>query len=105
MYAIVEIAGKQYKITEGATINVDKLHTDDKELSFDKVLLLVSDNDIKVGDPTLNNVQITAEIADAVVKGDKIIVFKWKRRKNYRRKKGHRQKFSRLTIKKIELLN
>ena len=105
MYAIVEIAGKQYKITEGATIDVDLLHTEEKELNFDKCLLLVSDNDIKVGNPTVPNVQITAEILDRQVKGDKIIVFKWKRRKKYRRKTGHKQKYSRLSIKKIEILN
>ena len=105
MYAIVEIAGKQYKITEGATIDVDLLHTEDKDLNFDRVLLLVSDNDIKVGSPTVENVQITAEILDREIKGDKIVVFKWKRRKNYRRKRGHKQKYSRLAIKKIEVLN
>jgi len=105
MYAIVEIAGKQYKITEGATIDVDRISNGEKQLNLDKVLLLVSDNDIKVGTPALNNVRITAEIADKETKGDKIVVFKWKRRKDYKKKRGHRQKYSRITIKKIEVAN
>ncbi len=105
MYAIVEIAGKQYKFSEGDILNVDKLNIDGNEATFDKVLLLVKDNDIKVGTPVLNNVKITAEILDKEVKGDKIIVFKFKRRKNFRRKKGHRQKFTKVKIKKIEVLN
>ena len=105
MYAIVEIAGKQYKLTEGAILNVDKLNIDEKEASFDKVLLLVSDNDIKVGSPSLNNVKITAEILDKEVKAKKIVVFKFKRRKNYRKKQGHRHKYTKIKISKIEELN
>lgn len=105
MYAIVEIAGKQYKFSEGDVLNVDKLNLDGNEATFDKVLLLVKDNDIKVGTPVLNNVKVTAEILDKEVKGDKVIVFKFKRRKNFRRKKGHRQKFTKIKIKKIEVLN
>ncbi len=103
MYAIVEIAGKQYKISEGAVIDVDKLATEEKDLSVGKVLLLVSDNDIKVGSPSLDNVEVTAEVMDKAVKGDKIITFKWKRRKNYRKKIGHRQQYTRLKINKIEV--
>lgn len=102
MYAIVEIGGKQYKITEGSVIKVDKIKQGNGGVNLDRVLLLVSENDIKVGSPVLENVKITAEIADKEVKGDKVVVFKWKRRKNYRRKQGHRQKYSKLIIKKIE---
>ncbi len=105
MYAIVEISGKQYKITEGSVIKVDKIKDNNGGVNLDRVLLLVSENDIKVGSPVLENVKITAEIADKEVKGDKVVVFKWKRRKNYRRKQGHRQKYSRLIIKKIEESN
>ena len=102
MYAIVEIAGKQYKLTEGAVVNVDKLHPEGNEINFDKVLLLVSDNDIKVGNPTIPNVQIKAEIIDREVKGDKIVVFKWKRAKNSKKRAGHRQKYTKIKVVKIE---
>jgi len=102
MYAIVEIAGKQYKLTEGAVINVDKLNQEGNEINFDKVLLLVSDSDIKVGNPTIPNVQIKAEIVDKEVKGDKIVVFKWKRAKNSKKRMGHRQKYTKIKIVKIE---
>jgi len=105
MYAIVEISGKQYKITEGSVIKVDKIKDNNGGVNLDRVLLLVSENDIKVGSPVLENVKITAEIADKEVKGDKVVVFKWKRRKNYRRKQGKRKKYSRIIIKKIEESN
>jgi large subunit ribosomal protein L21 len=101
MYAIVEIAGKQYKLAEGMTVNVDKLETEGNEINFDKVLLLVTENDIRVGNPTIPNVEIKAEIVDREIKGDKIVIFKWKRRKNYRKKNGHRQKYSKLKITQI----
>src|SRR5208283_4320804 len=102
MYAIVEIAGKQYKVAENSVIDVDKMEVTDKQVNFDKILLLVSGEEIKVGAPTVPNVKITAEIINPKVKGDKIVVFKWKRRKNMRRKKGHRQQFTKLKIQKIE---
>lgn len=103
MYAIVEIAGKQYKVTEGAILNVDKLNINEKEVIFDRILLVVKDNEIKVGKPTVENVKIKAEVIDKEVKGKKIIVFKWKRRKGYKRKKGHRQKFTKIKILSIEM--
>lgn len=103
MYAIVEIAGKQYKVTEGAILNVDKLNVNEKEVIFDRILLVAKDNEIKVGKPTVENVKIKAEVIDKEVKGKKIIVFKWKRRKGYRRKKGHRQKFTKIKILSIEM--
>ncbi|MFP4465643.1 MAG: 50S ribosomal protein L21 [Candidatus Goldiibacteriota bacterium] len=105
MYAIVEFGGKQYKISEGSVIDVDKTAKTDKEVKPDKVLLLVDKDEIKVGTPSVDNVQITAEIADDNVKGDKIIVFKWKRRKNHMKRQGHRHKYTKLKIKKIEVLN
>jgi large subunit ribosomal protein L21 len=102
MYAIVEIAGKQYKVAENSVIDVDKMEITDKQVNFDKILLLVSGEEIKVGAPTVPNVKITAEIVNPKVKGDKVVVFKWKRRKNMRRKKGHRQQFTKIKIQKIE---
>jgi len=102
MYAIVEISGKQYKVAENSVIDVDKMEVTDKQVNFDKILLLVSGEEIKVGAPTVPNVKITAEVLDPKVKGDKVVVFKWKRRKNMRRKKGHRQQFTKIRIQKIE---
>ena len=102
MYAIVEIAGKQYKITEGMTLNVDKLEAGTKEVVLDKVLLLVNGNDVKVGTPTAAGVSITAEVIGDD-KGKKVVIFKWKRRKYYKRKAGHRHKYTKLKIKKIEV--
>ncbi|MEI7640942.1 MAG: 50S ribosomal protein L21 [bacterium] len=102
MYAIVEIAGKQYKITEGVSINVDKLEPTEKEVIFDKVLMLVDSNEIKIGAPILNGVKVKAEVLGEV-KGDKLVVFKWRRRKNSRKKNGHRAVMTRLKITKIEV--
>ncbi len=103
MYAIVEIAGKQYKVTEGSILNVDKLNIQDNEIIFDRILLVVTENEVKVGKPTVENVKIKAQIIDKEVKGKKVIVFKWKRRKGYRRKKGHRQKYTKIKILSIQL--
>ncbi|HDQ26648.1 MAG TPA: 50S ribosomal protein L21 [bacterium] len=103
MYAIVEIAGKQYKITEGASINVDKLGDGKKEVTIDKILLLVTDKEVKIGNPTVSGVTITAQADSKEVKGPKVVVFKWKRRKGYRKKQGHRHKFTKLKINKIEV--
>lgn len=103
MYAIVEIAGKQYKVTEGSILNVDKLNIEGNEVIFDRILLVATENEIKVGKPIVENVKIKAEILDEEVKGKKIVVFKWKRRKGYRRKKGHRQKYTKIKILSIQL--
>ncbi|MCX7699211.1 MAG: 50S ribosomal protein L21 [Candidatus Goldbacteria bacterium] len=103
MYAIVEIAGKQYKVQEGSILNVDKLNVDGNEVVFDKILLVATENEIKVGKPTIDNVKIKAQILDKEIKGKKIVVFKWKRRKGYRRKKGHRQKYTKIKILNIEM--
>ena len=101
MYAIVEVLGKQYKMSEGAIMDIDRMAVEGKEVSFDRVLLVAAEKEVKVGKPTVPNVKITAEVLDKDRKGDKIIVFKWKRRKMYRRKRGHRQKFIKIKITKI----
>ncbi len=101
MYAIAEILGKQYKMTEGAVMNIDRMAVEGKEIIFDRVLLVASENEVKVGRPAVDNVKITAEVIDKEAKGSKIIVFKWKRRKQYRRKRGHRQKFIKIKVLKI----
>ena len=102
MYAIVENGGKQYRITEGETIQVERLEGNIGDLVYlDKVLALGSGNDLKVGSPYLEGARVKAKILDQG-KGKKIIIYKYKPKKNYRRKKGHRQPFTRLFIEEIK---
>lgn len=104
MYAIVEIKGQQFKAEEGKYLYVNYLGEDTKEgdkVSFDKVLLLDADGDVKVGVPAVEGTKVECEVLLPLVKGDKVIVFKKKRRKGYRRKNGHRQFFTKVMIKNI----
>ncbi|MCE5299435.1 MAG: 50S ribosomal protein L21 [Spirochaetia bacterium] len=103
MYAVVELGGKQVKMEVGAVIRVPVIPTTGKEVVFDRVLLVAKDNELKVGTPKLDNVKITCEVLDKELKGDKIKVFKYKRRKNFRKLIGHRQKFTVLRVTKIEI--
>jgi large subunit ribosomal protein L21 len=98
MYAIVEIAGQQFKVEEGKKIFVHHLEAGkDEILEFDRVLL-IEDNDKRlVGDPTVGDFIVEGKVIEHV-KGDKVIVFKKKRKKGYRVKKGHRQNFSQIEI-------
>ncbi len=101
MFAIIQTGGKQYKVTEGQTLDVEKLNraVGDK-VEFD--VLLVSDGDnTKTGSPKLNDVKCVAEVI-AHGKDDKIVVFKYKAKKNERTKKGHRQPFTRVKITSIK---
>ena len=101
MYAIVEIAGQQFKVAKDQKIFVHRLQ--DKEgskVSFDKILLLDDGNEIKVGAPTIEGASVDAKIISHI-KGDKVIVFKKKRRKGYRVKNGHRQYLSEIEISNI----
>jgi large subunit ribosomal protein L21 len=98
MYAIVEIAGQQFKVEEGKKIFVHRLETEkDAILEFDKVLLVEDDNKILVGEPAVENFIVEGKVIDHV-RGDKVIVFKKKRKKGYRVKNGHRQNFSQIEI-------
>ena len=104
MYAIVEIKGQQFKAEEGKYLYVHHLGDEVKEgdaVSFDKVLLVDADGDVKVGAPAVEGAKVEAEVLVPMLKGDKVIVFKKKRRKGYRRLNGHRQQFSKVLIKKI----
>ena len=100
MYAIVEIKGQQFKVSEGQEIFVHRIDAaEGDQVTFDKVLLVAQDGNVQVGTPTLSaNVQTTVL---EQVKGDKVIVFKKKRRKGYRRKNGHRQQFTKIKIDSI----
>ena len=102
MYAIVEVGSSQYKISEGDTINVDRLDQDTgKSFKIDKVLLLASGNKVEVGQPYLKDVKITAKIVSEL-RGPKVTAFKYRRRKDSQKKTGHRQDLSAVNITKIE---
>jgi large subunit ribosomal protein L21 len=99
MYAIVEIAGQQFKVENGKKIFVHRLEYEEgKELEFDKVLLIEDDGKITVGTPTVKDAVIGARVLSDKVRGDKVIVFKKKRKKGYRVKNGHRQNFTEIEI-------
>lgn len=102
MFAIVTIAGQQFKVTEGQQVYVHQLDAAaGDQVSFDQVHLIAPDSgDPKVGTPVVSGASVSATV-DAHVRGDKTIVFKKKRRQGYRRKRGHRQSFTRLTIGSI----
>lgn len=101
MYAIVEIAGQQFKVEEGKKIYVHRLDAKEgQEIDFDKVLLIENENKITIGEPTIKDAIIEGKVLDHM-KGDKVIVFKKKRRKGYRVKNGHRQNFSLVEIVRI----
>ncbi len=98
MYAIVEIAGQQFKVEEGKKIFVHRLDVEDgKKIEFDHVLLIDEDGKVSVGEPTVKDAAVQAKVIDKV-RGDKVIVFKKKRKKGYRIKNGHRQNFTQVEI-------
>jgi large subunit ribosomal protein L21 len=98
MYVIVEIAGQQFKVEEGKKIFVHRLEAEvDTILEFDKVLLVGDNDKILVGEPKVDNFIVEGKVLDHV-RGDKVIVFKKKRKKGYRVKNGHRQNFSQIEI-------
>jgi len=101
MYAVIETGGKQYKIQEGDILSVERLGAGAGEkVSFDKVLLVSGEDGIKVGKPYVEGAAVEGEVLFHG-KGRKIIVFKYKAKKNYRKKQGHRQPFTRVKITKI----
>ncbi len=100
MFAVVEIGKKQYKVEKDQKLEVQKLKETEGKVSFDKVLLLADEKKVKVGTPYLNNARVEAQI-EGQKKGAKIIVYKFKRRKKYRKKQGHRQNYTILKITRI----
>lgn len=101
MYAIIETGGKQLKVEEGQTIYVEKLDVADGEtVTFDKVLFIGGD-DVKVGTPYVEGATVTGKV-EKHGRQKKIIVFKYKPKKNYRKKQGHRQPYTKVTIEKIQ---
>ncbi|MBW1866819.1 MAG: 50S ribosomal protein L21 [Deltaproteobacteria bacterium] len=103
MYAVVSTGGKQYKVQEGETLSVEKLPGEvGSQVSFDRVLMFSDDENISVGKPVIENAVVGAHIIEQG-KARKILVFKYKRRKRYRRTQGHRQAFTKVKIDSIEV--
>lgn len=101
MYAIVECGGRQYRAEEGHTFSVEKLALEvGEQVELENVLLLANGEDIQVGQPTVNGASVKATVVDQY-KGKKIFVWKYKPKKRYRRRQGHRQKYTRLRIDEI----
>lgn len=102
MYAIIEDSGRQFKVSEGDVLRVDLREGEEKSaVEFDRVLLVADGGNVRVGTPTVSGAKVVAEVAHALVKGDKLRGFKYKRRKGYRRRFGHRQKYTEVRIIKI----
>ena len=101
MYAIIESCGKQYKVAEGDVVFFEKLETEvGKKVTFDKVVLVSDDKKVEVGAPYVKSVKVEGKVVEHG-KGKKIIVYKYKAKKNYRRKQGHRQPYTKVEITKI----
>ena len=103
MYAIVEINGQQFKVEEGKKLFVHHIRNAEsgQAVEFEKVLLVDNNGEIKVGAPTVEGAKVVCEIVSPLVKGNKIIVFHMKRRKDERKRNGHRQQFTELTVKQV----
>lgn len=101
MFAVVDIAGQQFKVTENKSYYVPKLSEEpDAEITFDKVLFFSDDKDSQIGAPTVDKMKVHAKVLEHL-KDEKVIVFKKKRRKGYRRKNGHRQHLTKIEVTKI----
>ena len=102
MYAIIKTGGKQYKVAEGDVLNVEKLDAEkDAEVVFEEVLAIVNDGEVTVGKPFVDGAKVTATVVEQG-KGDKILVFKYKAKANYRKRSGHRQPFAAVKISGIQ---
>ena len=102
MYAIVNIAGQQFKVSENQNLYVHRLANDEgSSVEFNNVLFVDNDGKIKIGSPTVSGASVKAKVLSHL-KGDKVIVFKKKRRKGYRLKRGHRQYLTRIQIESIK---
>ena len=102
MYAIIETGGKQYKVQEGDVIKVELLHAEAGEtVDIDKVLMVNKDGNVTVGAPFVAGAKVSLTVEENG-KGKKVVVYKYKAKKNSRRKKGHRQPFTKATVVKIE---
>jgi large subunit ribosomal protein L21 len=103
VYAIIEDSGQQFKVSEGDLVRVDlkRLPEGAQSVEFDRVLLVAEGDRLKVGTPLVEGAKVLAEVTRAVAPGPKIRVYKYKRRKGYRRTRGHRQKYTEVRITRI----
>ena len=100
MYAIIATGGKQYRVSQGDVIYIEKVNQDvDSAISFD-VLMVGGEGDVKVGNPTVAGAKVEVKVLGQV-KGEKIIIYKYKSKKNYHRKAGHRQPYTKVEITAI----
>ena len=103
MYAVIDACGKQYKVAEGDLVFVEKLEASEGDkVTFDQVLLISDDGKVKVGNPTVKGAKVEATVVKQG-KAKKIVVFKYKAKKNERRKQGHRQPYTQVKIEKISV--
>jgi len=103
MYAVIEACGKQYKVTKGDVVFFEKLEAEEgKKVTFDKVVLLSNEGKVEVGAPYVKGIKVEGKVV-AHGKAKKIVVFKYKAKKNYRRKQGHRQPYTKVEITAIKL--
>ena len=103
MYAIVEINGQQFKVEEGKKLFVNHIKDVEagKTVEFDKVLLVDNGASVQVGAPTVSGAKVVCEVVNPLVKGEKVIVFKMKRRKDSRKRNGHRQQYTQVEVKSV----
>jgi large subunit ribosomal protein L21 len=102
VYAIIETGGKQYKVQEGDVLYIEKLAADEgANVTFDRVLAVMKGEELIAGTPFVSGATVTAKV-EKHGKGQKIVVYKYKPKKNYRRKQGHRQPYTKVTIDKIQ---
>ena len=103
MYAIVEINGQQFKAEEGKKLFVNHMKDVEagKTVEFDKVLLVDNEGSVQVGAPTVSGAKVVCEVVNPLVKGEKVIVFKMKRRKDSRKRNGHRQQYTQVEVKSV----
>ena len=101
MYAVIETGGKQYRVQPGETVVVETLPGDSGDpIEFSRVLLISDDESVAVGRPVIEGARVTGQIVDQVL-GEKLTVYKFKRRKNYRKRNGHRQQYTAVKIDSV----
>ena len=101
MYAVIETGGKQYKVQEGDTIFVEKIKAEEGDkIDFSKVLVVANDDNLTVGKPYVEGVKVEGTVLEQG-KARKVVVFKYKPKKNYKRKQGHRQPYTKVKVDKI----
>lgn len=102
MYAVIETGGKQYRVQPGDTVVVETLPGESGDaIEFNRVLLISDDESVAVGRPVIEGARVTGQIVEQQVLGEKLTVYKFKRRKNYRKRNGHRQQYTAVKIERV----